>query len=106
MLSILSVGTSVLALPSNREEVRRLFVHNLERLLALPLKHLNTQSLRRDTDTEEVDGHILLCTDYDFAGECVSYGFFNNGCSDFPWGLESDISSVAPDQGWICTLYM
>ena len=53
-----------------------------------------------------VDGHIYICTDDQFSGACINYGFRNNQCSNFPTGFQDDISSVGPDQGWVCSLYV
>ncbi|KAJ7157286.1 hypothetical protein C8R46DRAFT_1040322 [Mycena filopes] len=57
------------------------------------------------TDSALVDGHIFLCTDVNFGGDCVNWGFFDNVCSTFPSEFQDDISSFGPDKGWICTLY-
>lgn len=54
----------------------------------------------------QVDGHIFICTDDQFSGECTNYGFVDNVCSNFPGEFQDDISSFGPDQGWICTLFM
>lgn len=54
----------------------------------------------------QVDGHIFICTDDQFSGDCTNYGFVANTCSNFPSEFQDDISSVGPDQGWVCTLFM
>ncbi|KAJ7157282.1 hypothetical protein C8R46DRAFT_1114005 [Mycena filopes] len=57
------------------------------------------------TDSALVDGHVFICTDVDFGGDCTNYGFFNNVCSTFPSEFQDNISSFGPDKGWKCTLY-
>ncbi|KAF8996354.1 hypothetical protein BDQ17DRAFT_1429799 [Cyathus striatus] len=52
-----------------------------------------------------VDGHLFVCTDNDFAGDCSNIGFFNNQCSNFSPEFQDDISSWGPDEGWVCTTY-
>ncbi|KAJ7853454.1 hypothetical protein B0H13DRAFT_2358902 [Mycena leptocephala] len=51
-----------------------------------------------------VDGHVFICTDVNFSGDCTNYGFFADLCSSFPGEFSDDISSFGPDAGW-CTLY-
>ncbi|KAJ7157309.1 hypothetical protein C8R46DRAFT_1114089, partial [Mycena filopes] len=57
------------------------------------------------TDSALVDGHVFICTDINFGGDCTNYGFFNNVCSTFTGEFQDDISSFGPDKGWSCTLY-
>ncbi|KAJ7051485.1 hypothetical protein C8F01DRAFT_1262816 [Mycena amicta] len=53
----------------------------------------------------DVDGHVFVCTDVDFAGDCSDYGFVNDVCSNFPPEFQNDISSFGPDQGFECITY-
>lgn len=66
--------------------------------------------LERAEDLEaraaQVDGHIYICTDDNFSGSCTNYGFTANQCSNFPSGFQDNISSVGPDKGWVCTLFI
>ncbi|KAJ7152432.1 hypothetical protein C8R46DRAFT_1228661 [Mycena filopes] len=57
------------------------------------------------TDSALVDGHVFICTDANFAGDCTNYGFFADQCSNFPGEFQDDISSFGPDAGWSCTMY-
>ncbi|KAJ7680184.1 hypothetical protein B0H14DRAFT_3908229 [Mycena olivaceomarginata] len=52
-----------------------------------------------------VDGHVFICTDANFSGDCTNYGFFADQCSNFPGEFADDISSFGPDSGWSCTMY-
>ncbi|KAF7363011.1 Short chain dehydrogenase [Mycena venus] len=53
----------------------------------------------------QVDGHVFICTDANFSGDCTNYGFFDDQCSNFPDEFNDDISSFRPDAGWSCTMY-
>ncbi|KAJ7866194.1 hypothetical protein B0H14DRAFT_3862051 [Mycena olivaceomarginata] len=52
-----------------------------------------------------VDGHVFICTDANFSGDCTNYGFFADQRSNFPGEFADDISSFWPDAGWSCTMY-
>ncbi|KAF7344986.1 Short chain dehydrogenase [Mycena venus] len=54
---------------------------------------------------KRVDGHVYICTDSNFGGDCTNYGFTNNVCSNLPSEFQDDISSFGPDKGWSCTMY-
>ena len=54
----------------------------------------------------EVDGDIFICTDANWSGDCTTYGFFSGVCSNFPPEFQDDISSVGPNPGWSCNLYV
>lgn len=54
----------------------------------------------------DVDGHIYICTDANWDGDCDDYGFTDGACSNFPSEYQDDISSIGPDSGWLCTLYV
>ncbi|KAJ7680185.1 hypothetical protein B0H14DRAFT_3535900 [Mycena olivaceomarginata] len=43
-----------------------------------------------------VDGHVFICTDANFSGDCTNYGFFADQCSNFPGEFADDISSSGP----------
>lgn len=74
------------------------------------LHELTFSCTQRAEDLEaraaQVDGHIYICTDDNFSGSCTNYGFTANQCSNFPSGFQDNISSVGPDKGWVCTLFM
>jgi hypothetical protein len=52
-----------------------------------------------------VDGHVFICTDANFSGDCTNYGFFADQRSNFPGEFADDISSFWPYAGWSCTMY-
>ncbi|PSR76496.1 hypothetical protein PHLCEN_2v8399 [Hermanssonia centrifuga] len=54
----------------------------------------------------EADGHIFICTDANWSGSCTDYGFTAGVCSNFPQGFQDDISSLGPDAGWFCNVYI
>ncbi|THG97890.1 hypothetical protein EW026_g4196 [Hermanssonia centrifuga] len=54
----------------------------------------------------QVDGHIFICTDDNYGGDCTNYGFTSGACSNFPSEFQDDISSLGPDSGWFCNLYL
>ncbi|KAJ7814692.1 hypothetical protein B0H14DRAFT_2603966 [Mycena olivaceomarginata] len=56
-------------------------------------------------DAALVDGHVYICTDANFGGDCTDYGFTNNVCSNLPSEFQDDISSFGPDAGWVCAFY-
>lgn len=74
------------------------------------LHELTFSGTQRAEDLEaraaQVDGHIYICTDDNFSGSCTNYGFVANQCSNFSSGFQDNISSVGPDKGWVCTLFM
>ncbi|KAF8886505.1 hypothetical protein BD779DRAFT_1673137 [Infundibulicybe gibba] len=57
------------------------------------------------TDAALADGNLFVCTDPNFAGQCVNLAFFNGVCSTLPSGLQDNISSWGPDAGWVCITY-
>ncbi|THG95607.1 hypothetical protein EW026_g6078 [Hermanssonia centrifuga] len=67
---------------------------------------LATASPVVETRAAEVDGHIYACTDDNRIGECQNLGFYNGQCENFPSDLQDDISSIGPDAGWVCVLYI
>lgn len=58
------------------------------------------------TRAAEVDGHVYICTDANWSGDCTNYGFYEGVCSNFPAEFQDDISSIGPDGGWKCNFYM
>lgn len=53
----------------------------------------------------QANGHIYICTEGGFGGECENYTVSNGVCTNFPSGFNDQISSWGPDQGWICTTF-
>ena len=51
-------------------------------------------------------GSIFVCTDYNWGGLCDHFAFQNGVCANFPADLNDQISSVGPDAGWTCNLYV
>ncbi|THG97022.1 hypothetical protein EW026_g4914 [Hermanssonia centrifuga] len=75
-------------------------------VLSMASVKLATASPVVETRAAEVDGDIFACTDANWAGQCENLGFFNGQCENFPADLQDDISSIGPDAGWVCVLYM
>ncbi|KAF9561625.1 hypothetical protein CPC08DRAFT_762003 [Agrocybe pediades] len=49
---------------------------------------------------------LMLCTDADLDGECVSMKYKDEQCVNVPGRINDQVSSVAPDgSGHKCTLY-
>ena len=51
-------------------------------------------------------GNIYVCTAWDWQGSCTNVQFNNAQCTNFPSGFQDDISSIGPDGGWKCTIYV
>ncbi|KAJ3559900.1 hypothetical protein NM688_g52 [Phlebia brevispora] len=60
----------------------------------------------REEDAATFDGHLFVCTDDGFSGSCLNIGFYSQVCQNFPDGYNDQISSVGPDQGWNCELFI
>ena len=54
----------------------------------------------------DADGGLFVCTNAQFTGNCQNIGFNNGQCVVFPSAFQNDISSLGPDQGWVCNAYM
>ncbi|KAJ7802292.1 hypothetical protein B0H14DRAFT_2713917 [Mycena olivaceomarginata] len=74
-------------------------------VLAAAITALTAHAAPATTLEPLVDGHVFICTDANFSGDCTNYGFFADQCSNFPGEFADDISSFGPDSGWSCTMY-
>ena len=54
----------------------------------------------------DTDGNIFVCTDANYGGNCENIGFNSGACNNFPTAFQDDISSIGPDDGWKCNVYM
>ncbi|THG94153.1 hypothetical protein EW026_g7261 [Hermanssonia centrifuga] len=75
-------------------------------VLSMASVKLATASPVVETRAAEVDGDLYACTDANWAGQCENLGFYNGQCENFPADLQDDISSIGPDAGWVCVLYI
>ncbi|KAF8180634.1 hypothetical protein BJ912DRAFT_1062414 [Pholiota molesta] len=53
----------------------------------------------------EVDGHLFVCTDDNFTGDCANFAFNVDECINFNSPFQDSISSFGPDAGFICITY-
>lgn len=67
---------------------------------------LNTLDLQDVPLTADVNGHVFVCTDANFEGDCDNYGVTLGQCSNFPPAFQGDISCFGPDDGLNCCLYV
>ncbi|KAJ7752712.1 hypothetical protein B0H14DRAFT_3710497 [Mycena olivaceomarginata] len=72
--------------------------------LAAAIAALTVNAVPATAPEPDVDGHVYICTDANFSGDCTDYGFFAGQCSNFPGEFNDDISSFGPDVGWACTI--
>ncbi|PSR74742.1 hypothetical protein PHLCEN_2v9621 [Hermanssonia centrifuga] len=73
---------------------------------AAPAIEVRANATTAVSDVANADGHIYICTDDNWSGSCENFGFIAYSCSNFPSNFQDDISSVGPDSGWYCTLYI
>jgi hypothetical protein len=52
-----------------------------------------------------VDGHLFVCTDDNFTGDCANFAFNVDECINFNSPFQDSISSFGPDAGFICITY-
>ena len=57
-------------------------------------------------DQARSDGNIYVCTDWNWGGSCTVVGFNNGQCTNFPSGWQDNISSIGPDGGWTCQVFV
>ena len=51
-------------------------------------------------------GHIYVCDTWDFQGSCTNVAFNNDQCTNFPTNFQDNISSIGPDGGWTCQVFV
>ncbi|KAH9481026.1 hypothetical protein JR316_0005545 [Psilocybe cubensis] len=52
------------------------------------------------------DGNLFVCINPNFGEPCTVFPFTVGQCINFPAPFNDAISSVAPDPGFICTLFV
>ncbi|KAJ6613942.1 hypothetical protein B0H10DRAFT_2046765 [Mycena sp. CBHHK59/15] len=102
---ILSPDFSAPALSSGLTFLAMQFTLKLNFVAALAALVVSAAPAAPETRSALVDGHVFICTDANFAGDCTNYGFFVDQCSNFPDEFQDDISSFGSDAGWSCTMY-
>ena len=63
----------------------------------------NTDSTSRQAPSS---GTIYVCDTWDWQGSCANIGFNNGQCTNFPSNFQDNISSIGPDGGWTCQVFM
>ena len=63
----------------------------------------NTDSTSRQAPSS---GHIHVCDTWDWKGSCTNVAFNNDQCTNFPSKFQDNISSIGPDGGWTCQVFV
>ncbi|KAF8189035.1 hypothetical protein BJ912DRAFT_967767 [Pholiota molesta] len=98
-VALVGVNAAPAANVENRNATAAVALVGVNAATAANVENLNARAA-------EVSGHLYVCTDFDFTGDCVNFAFEVYFCYTFDSPFQDSISSFGPDVGFFCTTYV